>query len=157
MASSMLHVLAEWFVFSLLVLYGYVYLLTDSVLLEKPREWFLAAVKRQEQLTDPAKPIAAVREGKPSRTRAFIGRMLSCWQCTSGWCALPAAGFTVGLFLATTHEVWWLVAVLVLVTVPPAGIGFTALIDHLSPKRASDRVVDAAVDIAQAILEKDAK
>lgn len=196
-----------------MLLYGFVYLLVSSDLLERPRKWFTSVVESPEDAaiaallaegtdkdivltaqipgdagyvnkastgaafdltTKVGTPIVLTPDenGFPQkdnvltqpetnivqklplgrRLRVFVGKVLSCEMCTAGHCAIPAAGLTIGLALAVQYNIWWLVGTLAFLMTPPTGIGFVAMLDILSPKRASDRIVDAMTDIAQVVL-----
>jgi hypothetical protein len=146
--------LVLWWVF---LLYGLVYLLVDSDLLACPREWFTSAVSLPEDaaiaiLLADAAPEPVSRTTSSSQFQVFVGRVLSCWQCTAGWVALPAAGLVVLFALALHYDALWAISILAILMVPPTGIGFVTLMEHFSPKRASENVVNAMTDIAQAVL-----
>jgi len=143
-----------------------VYLLVESELLEHSRKWFtstvtspedaaiaaLLAESPAEQSLPQVESVPPPPEKKPNWLRIFVGRILSCWQCTSAWASVPATGLVVLFALALQYNMYWAVAILSIFTVPPTGIGFVTMMDHLSPKRASESIVNAMTDIAQAVL-----
>lgn len=97
-----------------------------------------------------SKPRVLKRVGRA--LRRFIGRVVSCWFCTAGWAANLSAGLMVGFYFARLYEVWWLVVTIAVVATSLAGIGFVTIVDHFSPKRASDRIVDVLISVSEAAL-----
>lgn len=88
----------------------------------------------------------------PGALRRFVGKVLSCWQCTAGWLANVAAGLVTLFAVALVYDWCWLAGILAFFMVPPTGIGFITLMEHLSPKRAMDSVTNVMTDVAHAVL-----
>lgn len=165
----MISLLPLFVVWGFILLYGLVYLAVDSELLERPRKWFTSAVPHPEDAaieallageeTKPSTETLSSREAspRPNCIRVFVGRVLSCWMCSAGWAAIPSAGLVVLFALSLEADMYWAAVLLSVLMVPPTGIGFVAMVDHLSPKRASENIVDTLTDIARIVLTQSSK
>ena len=154
--------LALLIIWGFLLLYGLVYLLVDSELLEKPRKWFTSVVSSPEDAAIEALISGKVAESAPieasptfgKKIRVFIGRVLSCWMCSAGWMSIPAALMVFLFWVCLSENMHLAAGMLALPMLPPTGIGFVAMVDHFSPKRAAESVVNAMTDIAQVVLSE---
>lgn len=105
-------------------------------------------------VTPPSDVVLPTIKAPRRLVRRFVGRVVSCAFCTAGWVSLPAAGLVVCEAVALHYHLWGLAIPLAVLMVPPTGIGVMWTLDRLSPLRASDRVVDAAIDVAAAVMEQ---
>ena len=146
--SSIFQYLFPLFLLYGLLLYGLVYLFVESELFERPRKFFTKAVESPEDaaietlLHEPAATNVIAVPSAPKQSfgqklRRFVGKVLSCAMCSSGWLSVPTTILVCGIVLSCYYQIWWLLGVCAFFTIPPASIGFVAILDLFSPNRVS--------------------